>query len=79
VRQRDLHLSDLFTITGEVDQYRIKILSANGTVYQTINGSGDSHSIDITQLPQGLYFVKAFHLMSSQMEKYHKRAIQKTL
>jgi len=49
--------SGIFEIVGPNDHYLIRILTADGTLVQTINYSGSSHSIDISQLPVGLLFI----------------------
>ena len=47
-----------FTINGDLDLYQIDILTADGQVTQAISNVGNSHTIDITALPTGLYFVR---------------------
>lgn len=47
-----------FTINGDLDLYQIDILNAAGQITQTITTIGNSHTIDITVLPDGLYFAR---------------------
>ncbi len=47
----------IFKIAGIDDNYMIRILTANGTVVETIDYEGFSHHIDISNLPSGLLFI----------------------
>ena len=38
--------------------YTVQIIDASGTIHETINFSGTSHTIDIISLPAGLYFLE---------------------
>lgn len=48
-----------FTITGSLQQYRIVILDATGQIQQTVNNIENSGIIDISDLPNGMYIIKA--------------------
>lgn len=50
--------SDEFTIIGNLSNYTIDILDINGVVYQNLNSSSDTISININELPNGLYFIQ---------------------
>ncbi len=47
----------LFTISGVVDQYDVGIIDANGNILQNFNNASSPITINISQLPAGLYFV----------------------
>jgi len=57
-----------FTINGDLDLYQIDILNAAGQITQTINNVGNSHTIDITALPAGMYFVRVRNHTNSLLE-----------
>jgi len=46
-----------FTIEGLMGNYSIKILDVSGNVYQTISTNLGTYTIDINQLPSGLFFI----------------------
>lgn len=48
-----------FTITGSLQQYHIVILDATGQIQQTVNNIENSGIIDISDLPNGMYIIKA--------------------
>ena len=56
-----------FTIVGDLSNYQIEILSASGTLIQVIYSTDTSHTIDISDLPQGIFFVKASNLTNNQL------------
>ncbi len=47
---------DVLTITGIIGSYQIQILRADGTVFQSLQGT-NTLNIDISRLPAGLYFL----------------------
>jgi len=47
--------------------YQIEILGTTGALLQKINSSGASYTINISHLPQGLYFVRAINLTNNQL------------
>jgi len=61
-------VSDQFTINGDLTSYEIEILNSTGQIYQTINSSGNSHTIDISSLPSGIYFVRIQNLNNNLLE-----------
>ncbi len=57
----------IFEITGLMSGYTIKIIDTNGMVIRTINCSGNSHFIDISELPVGLHFVEITNNQNAQV------------
>jgi len=51
-------VANLFTITGDMNFYSIEILNAVGQIQQVINPIGNTHTVDVTTLPAGLYFIR---------------------
>ncbi len=49
--------ASIFEIQGLTGAFTIKILDANGMTYQTINTSNSKIELDLTTLPNGLYFI----------------------
>lgn len=47
-----------FTISGILSSYNIDILDANGAVFQNVNTNLSLQTIDIFNLPEGLFFVR---------------------
>ncbi len=56
-----------FTVTGDLQNYQIEILNASGTLLQTVNSTNTSHTIDISELPQGLFFIKLSNLTNNNL------------
>lgn len=50
--------SNSYTISGMLALYNIDILDANGTVYSSLNNEGTSINIDLSDLPEGIFFVR---------------------
>ena len=59
---------DEFTITGNLGLYDITIMDSIGQIHQTINATGSSHTIDISTLPAGLYFVRVVNKTNNLLE-----------
>ena len=57
-----------FTINGTLALYQIDIIDATGQIIQTVNNVGNSHTIDISALPFGLYFVSVRNLSNNLLE-----------
>jgi len=57
----------VFVIQGILDNYMIQIIDSNGMVYQTFNQAAGQIQIDLSALPNGLYFVRIEHHVSSQV------------
>ena len=57
-----------FTINGTLTLYQIDVLDAAGQIIQTINNVENSHTIDISVLPGGLYFVRVRDLSNNLLE-----------
>ena len=49
------------TITGDLYRCTVEILNSRGKRYQTIKPVGNSHTIEVSSLPAGLYFVRVIH------------------
>ena len=47
-----------FKIQGDFTNYSIQILSSNGTLHQDLSNQNSPIEIDLSSLPNGLYFVK---------------------
>lgn len=47
-----------FSITGSLQQYQIAILNATGQIQRTFNNIENSGTIDISDLPNGVYIIK---------------------
>ena len=56
-----------FTISGLLSSYQLEILNAQGQLHQTLSSSGTSVTIDLTDLPSGLYFVRISHQGNSDL------------
>lgn len=54
--------SNQFQLSGELDLHKIEILNAAGQIQKTFNPKGRVHTIDISTLPTGIYFVKILSL-----------------
>ena len=57
-----------FTINGTLTLNQIDILDAAGQIIQTINNVENTHTIDISVLPGGLYFVRVRDLSNNLLE-----------
>jgi len=60
--------NSIFTITGTLQDYTIQILDSNGNVHQTLAPVGNTLTIDISNLPSGLYFVTVTNNSNSNLE-----------
>jgi len=54
-------MDGIFTLVGDFQNYTIQIVSQNGTVHQNLQGQSSPINIDISSLPSGLYFIRAFN------------------
>lgn len=59
--------ADNFTISGQLNLYTIDIVNSNGSVIENVNPSGSSVSIDLTNLPPGLLFIRLTHISNSEI------------
>ncbi len=50
-----------FKIQGDFTNYTIQILSSSGALYQDLSAQSSPIEIDISTLPNGLYFIKVFN------------------
>lgn len=57
----------LFMITGELADYTIDILDVNGNLYQQLSNIGTSVTVDINNLPIGLYFIRVRNLSNGNI------------
>ena len=60
-------VENTFTIEGLLQDYDIDVLDANGQVHQSYPQSSGTVTIDISGLPNGLYFVRINHKQSAWM------------
>ncbi|MEM7298535.1 MAG: cytochrome c peroxidase [Bacteroidota bacterium] len=60
--------SDRITIGGASNLSRIEIIDAAGRIQQLIHPNGSLHTIDISSLPSGLYFIRAQHLEGKSLD-----------
>ena len=59
--------SNYFKIEGDFNNYSIQILSSDGTLYQNVSNQNSPIEIDLSSLPNGLYFVKVTNLQNSDI------------
>lgn len=57
----------VFSISGDISAYTINILDASGAVVQTIDNSQSNVSINLNNLPTGLYFIRMIHITNGQL------------
>ncbi len=57
-----------FAVSGELDLLQIEIANPAGQRFQTILPNGNLHTVDISALPAGLYFVKMKRLNGESFE-----------
>ncbi len=57
----------LFQIGGLTTAYDIKILNGSGQVYQSLNSSSGLIQIDLSDLPNGLYFISILSIASNAL------------
>ncbi len=50
-----------FTVKGNLSRYQLELFDSVGQRHRTIHPSGLTHTIDISSLPKGLYFVKVLN------------------
>ncbi|NJK83038.1 MAG: T9SS type A sorting domain-containing protein, partial [Saprospiraceae bacterium] len=62
--------SNQFTVSGELNLHQIEILNSAGQILQKISPNANLHTIDISALPSGLYFVKIAALDSKSAEMH---------
>jgi len=60
--------NDKFNVSGELKIFQIEIINSLGQSVQTVLPSGNLQTIDISNLPCGLYFVKVKRLNDSYLE-----------
>lgn len=53
--------NNIYTISGTLSMYDIDILDSNGQVHSTVDNSGTIVHIDVSDLPNGTYIVRATH------------------
>lgn len=57
----------LFTIEGNLSQYSIRIVDAEGNTLRSLSGQSSPLTIDISTLPVGLYFISVTHLQNHNL------------
>jgi len=58
---------DFFRVHGDLDQYDMTILRSDGSVFQKIDAVDDSTAVDVSQLPQGVYFIRLIHVSNQKL------------
>lgn len=53
---------DHMTLSGQLSDYEIDILDGSGMIYQNLNTSLSLHTIDVSALPAGLYFIRLINV-----------------
>lgn len=48
----------LFTIMGNINLFDVEIIDSTGSVYQNLSGQSSPLTIDLSSLPNGLYFIR---------------------
>lgn len=71
-------VTSTFTIGGLISGYTIEILDQSGNVYDTIDEVTETITIDISDLPSGLYFVRITHSDQQYSEVLSVQLILKT-
>ena len=56
------------TIKGALNLYQIEILDPTGQIQQTVNNIENSITVDISELPSGLYFIRGKDLSGNVLE-----------
>jgi hypothetical protein len=75
IRMYPMPVQQAFTITGNLSLYHLEIYDAVGKKLLTINANGYTHTVDVSSLPAGMYFVKTSNLATnrSRMQKMIKQ------
>jgi len=58
------------TIKGNLNLYQIKIYDTLGRIHRTINATTETQTINLSTLPQGLYFVSLKNEMNNSLKVY---------
>ncbi len=59
--------SGYFTIHGTLDNYDVKIMDVTGNIIQNLSGASTDLSIDLSALPNGMYFIGVSHQSISRL------------
>ncbi len=57
-----------FTIQGELALYDIHIINASGQIIRTVDTKENSHIVDVSTLPNGLYLVRARNFTTNVLQ-----------
>ncbi len=57
----------LLKTKGNISDYSIQLLSSDGTVYHDLPGQNTSKELDLSSLPNGLYFAKIVNLVNNDV------------
>ena len=57
----------IFNISGDIENYLIQITDNTGHVLRTIDSSDNNTTIDISDLPGGIYFIRARHTLHANL------------
>jgi hypothetical protein len=60
-------IHSIFTITGTLSAYDIEIIDANGIVHTTLDNSGTTVLIDMSDLPIGTFLVRAINQVTGAL------------
>jgi len=61
-------VTNQLTISGELNLLQIEMSNSIGQTFHTMLPSGDFHTVDISALPSGLYFLKVTRLNNNSFE-----------
>ncbi len=72
VIEDDIHLfpnptEGLFTISGMLSDYQIEILDVNGSLYELVETDLSLHTIDLSDLPAGIFYLKIVNVDNGQV------------
>lgn len=60
-------VQDLYTIAGLLGSYQIEILSSTGSILQVVYSTSSSYTFNVSNFPQGLYFVRIANLTNNSI------------
>jgi len=60
-------VNDAFTINGTLSDFSVDIYDLSGTLFQSLNLSGNSHTIDTSNLPSGVYVVRVVNIANNAL------------
>lgn len=60
-------VTDSFTINGLLGDYSLEIVDLNGNVHTTVSNLGNSRTIDMSDLPSGIWLIKIVQLSNNAL------------